>query len=121
MRVIQLGLAPRAIADFGSRGAFLTPMADFQDCHMVRLQLDAGGHLGRHEAAGPQVMVVLRGEGEVSGQKRNAVAVRPGAVVVWESGEKHETRTQSGMDVLIVEGWKPTPSTRPTTDDISPD
>lgn len=91
---------------------------------MAQLHLDAGGRLRRHDAGTLPLMVVLQGEGEAFGQNRNAVAVRPGAVVVWEWGERHETRTDTGMDVLIEkgwggwEGWEPTPSTRPTPDGI---
>ena len=96
MQVIQLGWVPRPITGYGSREAFFSPVAGIHERCLAQLHLGAGGRLGCHDAGAPQLMVVLQSEGEVSGQNPNAVALRPGAVVVWELGESQETRNRHG-------------------------
>nr|WP_301539072.1 cupin domain-containing protein [Nocardioides sp. zg-1230] len=71
---------------------------------MVAVSLTPGGTIGRHPAAGRQLLVVLSGEAEVSGAERAVRRLGPGQAAVWEPGELHETRSPTGMSAMIVEG-----------------
>ena len=63
--------------------------------------------IGRHPAAGRQLLVVLEGDATVSGGSEgdgDPVAIGPGQAAVWEPYEPHETRTTGGLTALVVEG-----------------
>ena len=62
-----------------------------------------GGFL-RHPAGVPQILIVLSGSGEVSGGDGHFESVVEGDAVFWAAGEEHETKSDPGMTVLIVEG-----------------
>ena len=63
-----------------------------------------GGGLARHPALVPQILAVLEGSGEVSGADGVVEPIAAGEAVFWSQGEEHETRSEAGMNALIVEG-----------------
>jgi len=63
-----------------------------------------GGRLARHPATLPQILAVLEGSGEVSGEDGVAEPIAAGEAVFWSQGEEHETRSASGLTALIIEG-----------------
>jgi len=63
-----------------------------------------GGRIARHAAAFPQILAVLEGSGEVSGDDGVAEPIAAGEAVFWSRGEEHETTSASGLTALIVEG-----------------
>ena len=74
-----------------------------REAHAVVLELGPGGVLGRHPAGVPQLFVVVRGSGWVSGAAGGREQIEAGEAVVWESGEEHESGSEEGMTVLVVE------------------
>ena len=58
----------------------------------------------RHPATYPQILAVLEGSGEVSGDDGVAEPIGVGEAVFWRAGEEHETTTTVGLTALIVEG-----------------
>jgi quercetin dioxygenase-like cupin family protein len=52
----------------------------------------------------PQLLAALEGSGWVSGDDGVEEPLRAGEAVVWAAGEEHETRTDHGLTVLILEG-----------------
>jgi quercetin dioxygenase-like cupin family protein len=68
---------------------------------MVRLA--AQGRLGRHPAILRQLALVIDGSGAVSGVGGRPVALAAGSGVLWEPGEEHQTTTETGMTLLILE------------------
>jgi quercetin dioxygenase-like cupin family protein len=103
MHVISLrDLATRSIADFGSEGFGIVPMSP--GAHVVVCTLSPGGRIGRHSAVVDQCLVVVEGDAEVSGEDGISHVIHPGSVALWDAGESHETRSQSGLTALIVEG-----------------
>jgi hypothetical protein len=46
---------------------------------------------------------VLEGEGHVSGGDGSFVPIAAGEAVFWSAGEEHETLTDSGLTVLVIE------------------
>ena len=62
------------------------------------------GVIGRHPAAGRQLLAVVSGDATVSGHDGVAVEIGPGQAAVWEPNEPHETRSEHGLTALVVEG-----------------
>jgi quercetin dioxygenase-like cupin family protein len=63
-----------------------------------------GGRLARHPATFPQILAVLEGLGEVSGEDGVPEPIAAGEAVFWSRGEEHEMTSESGLTALIVEG-----------------
>ncbi|MDO9455907.1 hypothetical protein [Nocardioides sp.] len=105
MRILDLGAVPhRGIDAHGSTGFQVGAFGIAAETHLVMVRLRAGGVIGRHPAAGRQLLVVLDGDALVSGSHGDAVAIGPGKAAVWEPNELHETRTTSGLVAMVVEG-----------------
>ncbi|WP_404407048.1 cupin domain-containing protein [Jeotgalibacillus malaysiensis] len=66
--------------------------------------LEAGGIIGFHEAAVPQLMMVISGSGEVCSEDKKYQPVKQEDVIFWERGEWHESISAQGMTALIIEG-----------------
>lgn len=108
MRVLDLtSLTGRRVDAHGSRGFSVAAFGLTAEAHLVTVTLTPGGVIGRHPAAGRQLLVVLAGEAVVSGGSDGSgeeVTVGPGHAVVWEPYEPHETRTTDGLTALVLEG-----------------
>jgi quercetin dioxygenase-like cupin family protein len=63
-----------------------------------------GGRLLRHPATLPQVVAVLEGSGEVSGEDGADEPIEAGEAVFWHEGEEHELKSAAGLTALIIEG-----------------
>jgi quercetin dioxygenase-like cupin family protein len=63
----------------------------------------AGGFFPRHPATGPQLFAVVEGSGWVSGDDGKKVTIQANQAAFWEPGEVHESGTEKGMKVIIVE------------------
>jgi quercetin dioxygenase-like cupin family protein len=50
-----------------------------------------------------QLFSVLRGSGWVSGADGERGGIAAGESVLWEPGEEHESGSEDGMTVLVVE------------------
>lgn len=89
---------------YGSEGATLTRLAvAFQEAHVNVIHLEAGGHLGRHPATVPQLLLVMQGAGSVAGGDGERTSIDAGQSALWEAGEEHDTRAETAMSLLIVE------------------
>jgi quercetin dioxygenase-like cupin family protein len=63
-----------------------------------------GGFIPRHPAHGPQLFAVVEGRGWVSGDDGQKIPIDSGQAAFWEPGESHESGTDDGMRVIVVEG-----------------
>ncbi len=105
MRVLRLDAVPRRRPDaHGSKGFGLGALGITADSHLVVVRLDAGGIIGRHPAAGRQLLVVIDGDARVAGHDGIPTDLGPGEAAVWEPGEHHETRSRTGLTALVLEG-----------------
>ena len=105
MRVLTLGARPgRPVDSHGSRGFDVSAFGLTAEAHLVTVRLRAGGVIGRHPAAARQLLVVLSGDAVVSGAHGDPVVLGPGQAAVWEPNEPHETRSETGLVALVVEG-----------------
>jgi quercetin dioxygenase-like cupin family protein len=93
-------LPSREIEHFDSQGFTHTRIAR-GDVHVAKAELD--GVIGGHEAASPQLLVVLTGRVEVSTHDERA-ELGAGEAVEWQEGEWHETRSLEPSTLLLVEG-----------------
>ena len=73
-------------------------------CMASAMFLPPGGVIGRHEATTPQLLCVIAGSGFVSGSDDVEVPIGPFQAAFWEAGENHETRTDTGMTTITLEG-----------------
>lgn len=72
--------------------------------------LEEGGIIGNHQAVVPQLLLVIKGQGYVKGQKDKLVKIQTGEAAFWEKDEWHETRTDEGLTAIIIEGEGISPS-----------
>ncbi|WP_157754781.1 cupin domain-containing protein [Nigerium massiliense] len=126
MRVIDLAQIPRMEIDqYGSRGfhwGWLT-----REGHMGHsvARLEPGGRIGRHPTVGNQLMIVVAGVIEASGEDGHGERVEQGQAVVWDHGEQHATvATSEGALLVLIEGafatWPDTAQV-PTAQDLDED
>ncbi|MBB6625916.1 cupin domain-containing protein [Nocardioides sp. KIGAM211] len=105
MRVLTLDTVPRrAIDEHGSRGFTVGGLGITADAHLVVVRLGRGGRIGRHPAAGRQLLLVVEGDASVAGADGVPQHLVPGQAAVWEPGEPHETRSTDGLVAFVVEG-----------------
>jgi hypothetical protein len=100
MRRVELG-GERAVTAPGSVSALVRRLAT--EAHTVVIEIGAGGVVARHPAVVPQLFVVVRGSGWVSGADGTREPIRAGEAVLWEQGEEHESGSDEGMTALVVE------------------
>lgn len=105
MRVLSLDTVPRRdVEDHGSAGLTVGGLGITADAHLVVVRLRPGGRIGRHPAAGRQLLLVVSGDATVSGGDGAAVEIGPGQAAVWEPHEPHETTSVGGLTAFVVEG-----------------
>ena len=100
---------------YNSSGFTLAGVAHLMEEAMIQCAfLDPGGSIGYHQAAVPQLFLVIQGEGWVRGQAPERTRIQAGQAAYWEKGEWHEAGTESGMNAIIIEtlrfntmGWTP--------------
>ena len=97
--------AGRAIQQFGSVGLTITPVARMAEGgQVVAMAIEPGGHVGAHDAVGPQLFLVISGAGWVEGASGARAPIRAGQAAYWEDGERHTAGSPSGMSALVLEG-----------------
>lgn len=67
------------------------------------LSIDAGGNLGRHPTVLNQLFVVLDGSGWVSGEDGVREPIVAGQAALWSTGEEHESGSDEGMRIAVLE------------------
>lgn len=73
-------------------------------CMASAMFLPPGGVIGRHDATVPQLLCVISGSGFVSGEDGAEIPIDAFQAAFWEAGESHETRTETGMATITLEG-----------------
>jgi quercetin dioxygenase-like cupin family protein len=87
-----------------SYGLSITPLANSNDLFISLVHLDAGGQIGLHQAVVRQLFVVIEGDAIVTGAEAAEQVLAAREAVVWEAGEMHKTRSQSGLTAIVMEG-----------------
>ena len=92
----------------------LSPLTDPQGvARAVCMYLGPGGVVGRHETRLGQLFCVIEGEGWVSGDDGEAVAISRGQAAYWAKGEVHGAGTETGLSPpLTASRSRPAPGLR---------
>jgi quercetin dioxygenase-like cupin family protein len=111
----RVELPDEAMTSFGSERVGHRPLARVREpldgFAVDVLTVAAGGRVGRHPTRLWQLFAVVAGEGWVSGSDGQPEPIRAGEAVVWEPGEEHESGSDSGMVVCVVQSRSdPAPS-----------
>ena len=103
MKLVRFDAAD-PITRFDSRGATIGGIARCRgEVRLSLAVLGPGGAIGLHEAASPQLLLVVEGAGRVRGADGEPAEVQAGGGVLWEAGEQHETTTERGLRAVVVE------------------
>ena len=74
------------------------------------MYLEENGIVGYHQATTPQLLLIVGGTGSVSVDQEEYVQVGEGDAIFWQQGEWHETKTETGMTAVVIEGMGVNPS-----------
>ena len=67
-------------------------------------RFEPGGRIRRHPGTYPQIIAVLEGSGEVSGEDGVGEPIGAGGAVFLHEDEDHEMKSEAGLTALILEG-----------------
>jgi len=97
--------AGKHIDRYGSSGFIVSRVVHlFEEAFVNCAYLSAGGIIGYHQSAAAQLFLVVQGEGWVREETSERTFIKVGQAVYWEEGEWHESGTDMGMTVIIIEG-----------------
>jgi quercetin dioxygenase-like cupin family protein len=106
----------RSIDRYESSGFVISKVAHlFEEAIVNCAYLDSGSVIGYHQATLPQLFLVVQGQGWVRGESPGRISIQAGQASYWEKGEWHESGTDTGMTVIIIEGSKFDPAERMPT------
>jgi quercetin dioxygenase-like cupin family protein len=102
----------RAIEAYGSTHLVITRITRaLENASIVCMHLGPEGEIGYHQAASPQLFLVMAGDGWVSGGDEKPVPIRAGQAAFWESGEWHAAGSPNGMTAIVIEAQALEPET----------
>lgn len=94
----------RPVALFESDGVTIDDLPGVLGSTQVTVvHIAAGGTVGRHPSHLRQLFTVIDGSARVQGDEGPAIDVGPGTLVLWESGEVHQTWAITEVLALAVE------------------
>jgi len=95
----------RTIDQYASSGFALSRVAHLSGEAAVHCAyLAPKGLIGYHQATVPQLFLVLQGEGWVRGESSGRTLIEAGQAAFWQKDEWHESGTDTGMTVIMIEG-----------------
>lgn len=95
----------KEIEQFGSVKAIISQILHLEEEAVISsVYLQPEGKIGYHQAAAPQLFLLVQGQGWIRGETDEVIDVREGQAVFWEQGEWHESGSDTGMIAVIIEG-----------------
>lgn len=95
----------RTIDQFASSGFALSRVTHLSGEAVVHCAyLDPHGLIGYHQATFSQLFLVVQGEGWVRGEAPGRTSISAGQAAFWQKDEWHESGTETGMTVILIEG-----------------
>ncbi|CAM3585130.1 MULTISPECIES: cupin domain-containing protein [Paenibacillus] len=109
MKIFRFDMdAGRPISVYGSQHLIMSKILMSQAAipihHIGCMHIGAGGVVGEHPASSDQLFIVVEGEGWVTANHGPRTKVIAGQAVLWKKGEWHESGSELGMTVIVVEG-----------------
>jgi quercetin dioxygenase-like cupin family protein len=93
-----------SIQQHDSRKAAICHVANTAaNARIAFIYLEAGGLVGYHQAAIDQLFLIVEGSGWVTGADRRKETITSGRAAFWKRGEWHESGSDTGMMVVVVE------------------
>jgi hypothetical protein len=101
----------RNIDRYNSSGFIISRVAQLFDEAVINCAyLDAKGVIGYHQTTVSQLFLVVHGEGWVRGELPHRTSIKAGQAAYWDKEEWHESGTETGMTVVIIEGVNVNPA-----------
>ncbi|MET3290056.1 UNVERIFIED_CONTAM: quercetin dioxygenase-like cupin family protein [Brevibacillus sp. OAP136] len=95
----------RTIEMYGSKQVGISPIIRVEGRAQIGcLHFAENSLVGFHPAVGKQLFLVVQGEGWVRAGGTEVIRLRAGEAAFWEDGEGHESGSDSGMTVIVIEG-----------------
>lgn len=95
----------QTITAYGSSGASVSRVLESATgAFVVSIHLEANGLLGFHQATENQLFMVVQGSGWVRDAHSGRIDINSGQAAFWETGEAHETGTETGLTAIVIEG-----------------
>lgn|SRR3954452_16451156 len=106
MKLYQFGpQIGRPITAFASANVVITPIQRAPgQVQIVCLRVGPQGRVGYHQAVGPQLFLVVQGSGWVRDESSERIPISAGVAAYWTDGEWHESGSEAGMIVIVIEG-----------------
>jgi quercetin dioxygenase-like cupin family protein len=96
------------IKEYNSSNVFISPILQIEKGAVIHLMsFDPQAVIGSHQTGGPQVLLVIEGEGWVRSESPEPIPVAEGDAVFWDSGEWHESGSEAGMTAIVIEATTP--------------
>lgn len=87
-----------------SNGFFINRLATLDSKISINfIHLEANGIIGNHKAPVNQILLIVDGEAMVSSNNQTSVSINKNTAIFFEAGEMHETRTDNGLNAIIIE------------------
>ncbi|MDQ0208400.1 cupin domain-containing protein [Alkalicoccobacillus murimartini] len=98
------------VTHFNSKNSTFVPLSRNKPVSVGTMYLGEDSVLGMHPAASNQLFLVVSGEGWVKTPGNEKIHIQKGTAAFWEVGEEHESGSDAGMTVMILEGPNLDPS-----------
>jgi quercetin dioxygenase-like cupin family protein len=93
------------VDSYNSSGLIISNVVQlFEEAVVNCAYLIPGGVIGYHQATLPQLFLVIQGKGWVRSETSDKTSIKAGQAAYWERAEWHESGTETGMTVIIIEG-----------------
>lgn len=97
--------AGHAITQYDSRETVITGIQSTSSAVQIGcMRIGPGGVVGYHQANSPQLFLMVAGSGWVSGTDRAQHPLQEGYAAFWDAGEWHESGSETGATVIVIEG-----------------
>ena len=106
MRIINFShLDDKPMRKFNSKRTSIIPiLTSVEELEFVVMNIKPLGVIGMHKATADQLFIVAKGEGWVRNKNSDKFILKEGECVYWKEGEDHESGSDNGMIVYILEG-----------------
>ena len=106
MRIINLNhLDDKPMRKYNSKRTSIIPiLTSIDEIQFVVMNIKPFGIIGMHKATDDQLFIVAKGEGWVRNETSGKISLKEGECVYWKEGEEHESGSDNGMMVYILEG-----------------
>lgn len=93
------------LTEFNSVNATIIPFLNsFDEIRFNVMNLSPHSLVGMHVADMDQLFIVAKGIGWVCTEKSSRIPIKEGECVYWKKGEHHESGSDQGMTVYVLEG-----------------